>query len=176
MTFHNMPAQVSSGQDRAGQFHDFAYRLGTDFRHVQQVVETSWAQEFLTLVAGRRHKESVGHRPVILTVQVRQAAQERAVEIVALRQVDDNRTRSELGLERLRREFTEGWTLRKSALALNKDEKARGCPSASQHRSLRVDFHGSRSTGMDDRNPTRSQVAIRLVVSRNPWARKATKV
>ena len=49
MTFHDMPAQVSGGQDRTRQLHDVADRPGTNFRHVQ-LVQTGRSQELLTLV------------------------------------------------------------------------------------------------------------------------------
>jgi hypothetical protein len=124
MTFKDMPTQVGGGQVRTSQLHDVADWIGTDFRDVQQAVQTSRAEEPLTLAAGRRHEKTVRQRLVILAVQAHQAAQERAVEIVALRQVDDYDTRPALTLEQLNRKLMEGGTVEPCGLTLDLDEKA----------------------------------------------------
>jgi len=60
-----------------------------------------------------------------------------------MRQVDDDSTQTELSLERLDREFTEGGTLTQCAVTLNIDEDARVSSSNSEHGPLRVGSHGS---------------------------------
>ena len=84
MTFHDMPAQVRSGEHRTSQFHGLAERLGIDVRHVEHLVKTSRVQQPLTLVVRGRHDEAVRHCPVIPAMQARQAAQKGAVQIVAM--------------------------------------------------------------------------------------------
>ena len=96
----------------------------------------SQGQELLTLVARGRHLEPLGTSGYTSGASL-PTAEERAVEIVAMRQVDDHRARPLRAVERLNREFLEGGTLRQRAPTLHLDDKTRSGPSDSEHRSLR---------------------------------------